>query len=111
MEAPGQKPRLASTVFGALPPEIWRHIKDMWGGRDFWLKKFRAAVLPCIPRTTYRFSFVGVWSIGGTRYIISYNECALRPGLTRRGSDRRPVRGRRPMRKVYEIYQIKVAPA
>ena len=79
-------------------------VEDMRGGRDFWLKQYRTFVIPRIPRTSYRFSFVGVFHTGGTVYTARYNECALRPGLKRRGRrNQRLMRGRRPMMKVYEI--------
>ena len=79
----------------------------MLGGRAWWLKKYRSAVLPAIPRTMYRFSFVGVNRIGGTTYIIRYNECVLRPRLKRIGRGGRPMRGRRLTRKIYEMVLVK----
>ena len=105
MESTRLRPRPAATVFGAFPPDVWLHIKAMLGGRACWREKYRRAVLPCIPRSEYRFSFVGIFRKGPTVYIVRYNECVLRARLRRRAGRRgrgRPVRGRRPQMKVYE---------
>ena len=86
-----------------VPQEIWNHICDMTGGKRFWLKKYRSAVVPCIPRSVYRFSFVGIYHVGSLMYIMRYNECSLRSGLKRVARCGRRIRGRRPMMKIYEI--------
>lgn len=90
-----------------MPPEVWMLVEDMRGGRDFWLRQHRTSVLPSVPRTVYRFSFVGVFRAGSAVYTARYNECALRPGLKRLGRGKRPGRGRRPMMKVYEITEMR----
>ena len=102
MEIGGQKRPRPAAAF-AFPPDLWLHIKGLLGGRAFWIDTYRRTVLPCIPRTTYRFSFVGVSRLGATTYITRYNECALRTGLRRVGKRNRTMRGRRPMHKIYEI--------
>ena len=93
-----------------FPPELWRHIREMGGCREFWLGRYRGEVVPSVPRAEHRFSFVGVFTARGERRITCYNECALRTGLRRVDSSGRVRKGRRPRRKIYEICGMRVIP-
>ena len=99
----------AKEVF--FPPGVWRHIRALGGGREFWLDRYRAAVVPCLPRAAYGFSFVGVRTMGDTMYVTRYNRSTVRPGLRRRGPGGAVRRGRRPRLILYEVCQVEARPA